>query len=326
MKKHLDHIAREYLGLLGVLLGLVVLFSLKSEHFFSLITFTTLANQLPTLTVIAVGMTFVLIVAGIDLSVGSVMAFSGAVLGVALVDASLPLWIACVLCICTGLLCGGINGFISTHWSIPSFIVTLGMLEIARGGAYLATDSQTKYIGSTVEAISAPLAGIGLSPALLLSVAVVICGQLILSRTVFGRYMIAIGSNEEAVRLTGINIRLWKWLVFAIAGLLAGLGGLFHVAYLQSADPNAGIGLELAAIAAVVIGGTSLAGGKGSVINTFLGVLIIAVLQTGLAQIGVSEPSKRVITGSVIIVAVVLDVYRNRGEGMGKFLGRLLRR
>ena len=229
----------------------MILFSLKSEHFFSLITFTTLANQLPTLTVIAVGMTFVLIVAGIDLSVGSVMAFSGAILGVALVDASLPLWLACILCLCAGLLCGCVNGFISTHWSIPSFIVTLGMLEIARGGAYLATASQTKYIGSTVEAISAPLSGIGLSPALLISVLVVICGQLLLSRTVFGRYMIAIGSNEEAVRLTGINIRLWKLLVFVIAGFLAGLGGLFHVAYLQSADPNAGIGLELAAIAAL---------------------------------------------------------------------------
>ena len=282
-----------------VLTGLITLFSFQNEHFLSLITFTTLANQLPTLTVIAIGMTFVLIVAGIDLSVGSVMAFSGAVLGVALVDVGLPLWLACFLCLLCGLICGTANGLISTRWSIPSFIVTLGMLEIARGGAYLTTNSQTKYIGSAVEIISAPLPGIGLSPALLISISIVLCAQLVLTRTVFGRYAVAIGSNEEAVHLSGINVRFWKLLVFAVSGLLAGLGGLFHVAYLQSADPNAGIGLELAAIAAVVIGGTRLSGGKGSVINTFLGVVIIAILQTGLAQLGVSEPGKRIITGAV---------------------------
>lgn len=316
----------DYLGLLGVLAVLIILFSHLSQHFFSYLTFTTIANQVPTLTVIAVGMTFVLIIAGIDLSVGSVMALSGACLGIALVDGNLSLWLAAVFCLAVGLGCGVVNGFISTHWAIPSFIVTLGMLEIARGGAYLVTDSQTKYIGSTVEVISTPLPGIGLSPALFISVLVVIAGQLLLSKTVFGRYMLAIGTNEEAVRLSGINVRFWKLAVFALSGLLAGLGGLFHVGYLQSADPNAGIGLELAAIAAVVIGGTSLSGGKGSVINTFLGVLIIAILQTGLAQTGVSEPSKRVITGMVIIVAVILDVYRNRNNGVGNFLLKIFRR
>jgi len=326
MKGYLGNASREHLGLLFVLTGLITLFSFQNEHFLSLITFTTLANQLPTLTVIAIGMTFVLIVAGIDLSVGSVMAFSGAVLGVALVDVGLPLWLACFLCLLCGLICGTANGLISTRWSIPSFIVTLGMLEIARGGAYLTTNSQTKYIGNAVEIISAPLPGIGLSPALLISISIVLCAQLVLTRTVFGRYAIAIGSNEEAVHLSGINVRFWKLLVFAVSGLLAGLGGLFHVAYLQSADPNAGIGLELAAIAAVVIGGTRLSGGKGSVINTFLGVVIIAILQTGLAQLGVSEPGKRIITGVVIIVAVVLDVYRNRDAGISSFMIHLLKR
>ena len=163
-----------------------------------------------------------------------------------------------------------------------------------------------------------------LSPALFAAVLVVIVGQTVLSRTVFGRQMIAVGTNEEAVRLSGINAASNKLAVFSIAGLLAGLGGLFHVGYLQSADPNAGIGLELSAIAAVVIGGTSLSGGKGSVVNTFLGVLIIAVLQTGLAQIGASEPTKRVITGLVIIAAVVLDVYRNRSNGIGAYLRRFI--
>ena len=318
--------AWDYLGLLGVLAGLIVLFGLSSEYFFSALTFRTLANQIPALTVIAVGMTFVLVVAGIDLSVGSVMAFSGAVLGLALVDWQAPLWVGSLLCLGAGLACGIVNGMIVTRWAIPSFIVTLGMLEMARGGAYLVTGSQTKYVGAAVEGLGAPLPGVGLSVALVIAVVVVALGQVALSRTVFGRYCIAIGTNETASRLAGINVEAWKLAVFALAGLAAGLGGLFHVAYLQTADPNAGVGLELSAIAAVVIGGTSLSGGKGSVVNSFLGVLIIAVLQTGLAQLGVSEPMKRLITGAVIIAAVIFDAYRNRSVGLGHALLTILKR
>ncbi len=313
-------LSQDFLGLVVALAVLIGFFSAQSDYFWSVLTFTTLANQMPALLVIAVGMTFVLIVAGIDLSVGSVLALCGAVLGLAVVELQLPLWLAAVMCLLTGLFCGLFNGFVVTRWSVPSFIVTLGMLEIARGGAYLVTDSKTLYIGSLVAPISAPLPGVNLSPAWFAAVIVVVVGQLLLSRTVFGRYAIAVGTNEEAVHLSGINVARIKLIVFGIAGTLAGLGGLFHVGYLQSADPNAGIGLELSAIAAVVIGGTSLAGGKGSVINTFLGVAIIVVLQTGLAQIGASEPSKRVITGLVIIAAVIIDVYRNRSGDIGDYL------
>lgn len=322
--KHL--LSQDFFGLLVALIGLIVFFGLQSNYFWSVLTFTTLANQMPALLVIAVGMTFVLIVAGIDLSVGSVMALSGAILGLAIVDMQLSLVMAGILCLATGLLCGLFNGLVVTRWGVPSFIVTLGMLEIARGGAYLVTDSQTKYVGSVVEVISAPLPIINLSPAWFAAITVVLLGQLVLSRTVFGRYAIAVGTNEESVRLSGIDTGRIKLVVFGVAGLLAGLGGLFHVGYLQSADPNAGIGLELSAIAAVVIGGTSLSGGKGSVVNTLIGVLIIAVLQTGLAQIGASEPSKRVITGLVIIAAVIIDVYRNRSDGIGKRLRTILLR
>ena len=136
--------------------------------------------------------------------------------------------------------------------------------------------------------------------------------QAVLTRTVFGRYLIGIGTNEEAVRLAGIDPRPYKVMVFALMGALAGLAALFQVSRLEAADPNAGVGLELQVIAAVVIGGTSLMGGRGSVICTFFGVLIISVLAAGLAQIGASEPTKRIITGGVIVVAVVLDTYRSR--------------
>ena len=298
------------LGLVAVLCALVLLFSLMSDHFFGGGTFRSLANQIPTLTVIAVGMTYVLLIAGIDLSVGSVMALASAVTGVLMVDLHWPLLAAVTAALAAGLACGTVNGFISARWAIPSFVVTLGMLEIARGGAYLTTGSQTRYLGDAVGLIGAPLFGLGISAALLLALAVVAIGQFVLSRTVFGRYMVAIGTNEEAVRLSGINPLPWKIAVFALAGLLAGLGGVFQLGYLQSADPNAGIGLELSAIAAVVIGGTSLSGGRGSVVNSFLGVLIIAVMETGLAQLGVSEPGKRIITGAVIILAVLFDQFR----------------
>ena len=319
-------LASDSVSLIIALIILVGFFSTQSNYFFSATTFTTLANQMPALLVISVGMTFVLIIAGIDLSVGSVMALCGAVLGLAVVVGNMPLWLAAVLCLAAGLSCGLLNGLTVTTWGVPSFIVTLGMLEVARGGAYLLTGSKTLYIGSQVEFISAPITGINLSPAWFVAIAVVIVGQLVLSKTVFGRYVIAVGSNEEAVRLSGIKLNRIKLAVYGIAGFLAGLGGLFNVAYLQSADPNAGIGLELSAIAAVVVGGTSLSGGKGSVVNTFLGVLIIAVLQTGLAQIGANEPSKRVITGLVIIAAVIIDVYRNRSGGIGSYFRQVLGR
>ena len=155
---------------------------------------------------------------------------------------------------------------------------------------------------------------IPLAPLLVIlgALVLVVAGQVLLTRTVFGRYLVAIGTNREAVRLSGIDPRPVEVAVFALAGALAGLGGIFHVAYLESADPNAGIGLELSAIAAVVVGGTSLLGGRGSVIASFLGVLIITSLQAGLAQVGASEPVKRIVTGLVIIAAVVVDTIRHR--------------
>jgi ribose transport system permease protein len=305
----------DYLGMVVVLLLLVGLFSLLSKRFLTVATFSMLANQIPDLMVIAVGMTFVLIVGGIDLSVGSVMALAGAVLGVAVVDWRWPVAAAVPLCLGVGLGCGLVNGWITVRWAIPSFIVTLGMLEIARGGAYLVTGSETKYIGPVIEFVGSPLPRIDLSPAFFLAIAVVVVGQLILTRTVFGRHVVAVGGNPEAARLSGINLNRVRMAVFAILGLLTGLGAWFQIGRLPSAAPDAGTGLELSVIAAVVIGGTSLMGGRGSVVNTFFGVLIIAVLERGLASAGASEPVKRVVTGSVIVLAVVADVYRHRLSG-----------
>lgn len=303
-----------YAALLGVLAVLVALFSLLSEHFLSVQTFTALINQIPDLIVIAVGMTFVVLVAGIDLSVGSVLALGGAALGVAMVDWGWSIPAAVLLAGAVGFGCGLANGFVTVRWTVPSFIVTLGMLEMARGGAYLLTGSQTKYIGETIGAIGAPIPWLRLSPAVLAALLIVVAGQIVLDYTRFGRYVFAVGGNEAAAHLSGLDVRAIKLRVFALSGLLAGIGGVFHCSPLESANPNAGGGMELSAIAAVVIGGASLIGGRGSVVNSFLGVLIIAVLQTGLAQVGASEPAKRLITGLVIVAAVVADAYRRRNR------------
>jgi ribose transport system permease protein len=291
--------------------GLLVLFGLLSENFLTAATFRTLANSIPTLMVVSAGMTLVLLIGGIDLSVGSVLGLCGALLGVATVNWHWSIWSAGLLCTGTGLLAGWINGAISVGLGIPSFIVTLGMLEIARGLAYLSTHSQTQYIGSRVEALAATGA-FGISPAFVIAVLIIAASQIVLSKTVFGRLLVAIGTNEQAVRLAGINPRPAKVAAFCIIGCLTAIGALFYTSRLGSADPNAGAGLELSAIAAVVIGGTSLLGGRGSVVNSFFGVLIIVTLQAGLAQVGATEPVKRVVTGAVIIAAVMLDSWRHR--------------
>ncbi len=301
-----------YIGMGGALLGLVTIFACASPTFASAATATAIANQIPDLVVVAVGMTLVLIVGGIDLSVGSLLALSAAVLGVLLVRAHAPLAVAVPAALVTGALAGTVSGAISAWARIPSFIVTLGMLEAARGGAYLITDSQTCYVGAVVEWIGAPLPGLRLSPAVLTALAMVAAGQLLLTRTVFGRHLVAIGTNAEAVRMAGIRTAPYVIAVFALSGALCGLGAVMQTARLSTADPNAAVGLELSAIAACVIGGTSLLGGRGSVVATCFGVLIIAVLQTGLAQVGSSEPLKRVITGAVIVAAVLLDALRTR--------------
>lgn len=301
----------DYLGMAAVLAALVVGFGFATEHFLTATTLRTIANQAPDAMIVATGMTFVLILGGIDLSVGSVIALASAVLGVLMVRYHVPLPLALAGAIAAGLACGLTCGWIVVRWRVPSFIVTLGMMEIARGGAYLVTQSQTQYIGSSIERV-AEVSLYGLSLPFMIALGIVAAGQFALSRTVFGRHVLATGASEEAARFSGIDTGWIKRSVFALSGALAGLAAIMQTSRLASADPNAGSGAELQAIAAVVIGGTSLMGGRGSVVGSFFGVLIIGVLGAGLAQAGAREPTKRLITGCVIITAVVLDQYRAR--------------
>jgi ribose transport system permease protein len=301
----------EYAGLGLALLMLVLFFSWRTEHFLTWTTFRTIANQVPDALVLATAMTLVLIAGGIDLSVGSVLALCSAVLGVSLLRGGLGLGAAVLACLAAGLCAGLVNGWIIARWRLPAFIVTLGMLEAARGMTLLVTQSRTQYIGGAVEWLAGvSYAGVSLPFAVALAIA--LGTQCLLSLTAFGRHVFAVGANEETARLSGISVGGTRCAVYALCGGLTGCAAVLHTARLGSADPNIGIGYELQAIAAAVIGGTSLSGGRGAVLNTVFGVLIIAVLQSGLAQIGAQEYAKRMVTGGVIVLAVLFDYYRNR--------------
>ena len=304
----------QYAGLLGVLAVLIAFFSVFTDNFFQSETLITIANSKADLVFVSVGMTLVLIVGGIDLSVGSVLALGSMITAIALKQYELGLFFAVILGVLATAICGLFNGAISVWFRIPSFIVTLGMLEIARGATNALTNSKTVYAGSAVESFGSPLSWLPLSPAFLCAILVVVAGQFLLSGTVYGRYCVAVGTNEEAVRMSGIRTAPIKIVAFVISGILCGVAGFAQLSRLSAANPDAAAGLELSAIAACVVGGTSLMGGRGSVIATFLGVMIIAVLQMGLAQMGVDDAMKQIVTGSVIILAVLLDAFRIKLE------------
>lgn len=303
------------------LLLLIVFFSFASEHFLTPNNITNILTQITINLILAVGMTFVILIGGIDLSVGSVMAFAAVVAGKAITLPGLGpvelILLATTAGVLAGLACGMLNGFLSAYWSLPSFIITLGMLNIARGAALQVSDAQTIYSFPRTFENFGSLLIYGVPVVFLVALVLVLLAWFILTRTVFGRIIYGIGSNEEAVRLAGHNVFAYKVAAFSICGLTAGIAAIIYMARLNISSPIAGIGFELNAIAAVIIGGTSLSGGRGSVIGTLLGAFIIGVLANGLILIGLSDFMRQMITGVVIVVAVILDHYRAKLAGNG---------
>lgn len=298
------------------LVGLVVFFSVATEHFLSANNMTNILTQITINLILAVGMTFVILIGGIDLSVGSVMAFAAVVAGKVLAMPDLGVAEAVTLATIAGLLggvvCGLLNGYLSARWAIPSFIITLGMLNIARGAALQVTNAQTVYdFPKEFSEFGASLIA-GVPVVFILALLLVAVAWFILNKTVLGRMIYSIGSNEEAVRLAGHSVFRYKLIAFTICGLCTGIAAIVYMARLNIASPIAGIGFELNAIAAVIIGGASLNGGRGSVIGTLLGAFIIGVLANGLILLGLSDFMRQMITGVVLIVAVLLDQFRAR--------------
>jgi ribose transport system permease protein len=311
----LQRVLREA-GIGIALLLLIAVFSATAPHFTDESNITNILTQITINLIMATGMTFVILIGGIDLSVGSVMALSAMVAGLVLKAETLPVPVAiaaaALTSVAVGMICGFVNGFVASFWNVPSFIVTLGMLNIARGGALEVTNARTlfEFPNAFNDFGTATLLRI---PAIfLVALGLVLLGWAVLTRTVFGRLIYAIGNNEEAVRLSGHDTFIYKVAAFVISGLTVGIGAIVYMARLTIASPILGTGFELNAIAAVIIGGTSLNGGRGSLIGTFLGACLIGVLADGLILIGVGDFVRQMITGGVIILAVVLDSYRAR--------------
>lgn len=309
----LSHYGRQ-LGTLSGLLGLGAVLWALTPHFLTVSNLLNVAEQAAIIAIVAVGMTFVIITGGIDLSVGSVLAFAGVVMA-SVLHADVPVPLALGAALGTGLFCGLLNGLLITVGRLPPFIATLGMMSVARGTALMFTEGRpvSGFSGAfrslaTGEVLRIPMP-------VIIMVAVYLVAHFVLTRTKLGRYTYAIGGNEEAALLSGVNVRAYKASVYGLSGMLSGLAAVLLTARLNSAQPIAGMMYELDAIAATVIGGTSLLGGEGTVLGTLIGALIMAVLRNGLNLLGVSSFIQQVVIGSVIIVAVLLDMWlKKRGE------------
>jgi ribose transport system permease protein len=300
------------IGVALVLIGAI--FAIIAPRFASYANFTNILTQISINTVISVGMTFVILLGGIDLSVGSVLALSTIVAGLTISHKALPVGAAIPLAVTgsvvVGALCGLFNGFVSTRWKIHSFVVTLGMLNIARGAALQISDSRTIFSFPAVFNRFGTETVFGIPIIFIMALALVILGSFVLNKTVFGRMLYAIGNNEEAVRLSGHNTSGYKIAAFTLCGASVGVAGIMYMLRLNMASPILGVGFELNAIAAVVIGGTSMMGGKGSLIGTFLGASIIGVLNNGLLLLGMGDFARQIVTGLIIVAAVIIDTYR----------------
>ena len=303
-------------GAQGPLIGLVLLcvvFALTTHVFLTLRNALNVVDQVTTLGILALGMTGVIIIGGIDLSVGSILALSIMVLGWLPQAYGIPFPLALLLCVATGGLCGLVNGLLVTRARLPAFIATLTMMSVARGLANITTDGQ-QVVGYpdwfTALATERHL-GV-LSATVGVFVALALAAWVFLRYRATGRSLYAIGGGAEVARLAGIPVRKLTVAVYATSGLLAGIAAAVMAARLDSSQPSAGLGYELDAIAAVVIGGASLSGGIGSIAGTVVGVFVIGVLHNGLNLVGISPFVQQVVIGLVIAVAVTLDTLRRK--------------
>ena len=301
-------------GIGCILILLCALFSYFTPSFATKLNVSNIFTQISINTVIAVGMTFVILLGGIDLSVGSMIALCSVLAGLTITNKSLPVAAAIILAvlvsILTGMACGLFNGWVCERWKIHSFVVTLGMLNMARGAALQFSNSRTIFSFPPEFNSFGSISCFGVPVIFIIALTLVLIGHFILVKTIFGRMIYAIGNNEEAVRLSGHNPKVYKIAAFVICGATVGVAAILYMLRLNIASPILGNGFELQAIAAVVIGGTSMSGGKGSLIGTLIGAAIIGILNNGLLLLGMSDFARQIVTGAIIVIAVVLDTYR----------------
>ncbi|NTJ61265.1 ABC transporter permease [Agrobacterium rhizogenes] len=305
------------------LIVIIAVFSFLSPYYFSLSNFLTMASHVAIFGILAIGMLLVILNGGIDLSVGSTLGLAGCIAGFLMQGVTLssfgvilypPVWAVVVLTCVLGGVVGAVNGVLVAYLRVPAFVASLGVLYVARGIALLMTNGLTyNNLGGRPELGNTGfnwlgfnrLAGVPIG-VIVLAVLAIVCG-LVLSRTAFGRWLYASGGNERAADLSGVPVKQVKIAVYVLSGICAAIAGLVLSSQLTSAGPNAGTSYELTAIAAVVIGGAALTGGRGTVRGTMLGAFVIGFLADGLVIIGVSAYWQTVFTGAVIVLAVLMN-------------------
>lgn len=316
-KEQVSRIFRDY-GIAIIFLALVLVLALTTPRFIRIGNIYNVMRQSSVNALLALGMTFVILSGGIDLSVGSVLAFGG-VLAASMVSQAfggfvLPAYVGLGLALLGGAVLGAVNGYFVAKWRVPAFVVTLGMLSIARGLTLIYTDGrpiprvseQFQFFGQGY-IFGAPMP-------VIITLGMFLFAALILYRTPYGRYIYAVGGNEMSARVSGVNTRLIKFSVYVISGMTAALGGVLLTARTTAGLPQAGVAYELNAIAAVVIGGTRLSGGQGTLFGTLIGALIIGVINNALNLLGVSAYYQQLIQGAIIVLAVLLDQLRKQDD------------
>jgi ribose transport system permease protein len=318
-----DSQAKQKLLAFASLIVLMVIFSvLKPDAFFTTDNIIGILQSTTVIGVLAIASTFIIITSGIDLSVGVLMTFCAVMAGVLMVNLGLPMWIGVPGAILVGALSGTVSGLAITKLRVPPFIATLGMMMLLKGASLIITKTRPIYFNdvegfdaiSLGSALSDLVPGLPIPNGVLIMFIVAVVSAVVLNKTALGRYTFALGSNEEAVRLSGVNVDRWKVIIYAFSGGICGIAGLLIASRLNSAQPALGQGYELDAIAAVVIGGTSLSGGVGTILGTIIGAFIMSVLINGLRIMSVAQEWQMVLTGVIIILAVYTDNLRRKKQ------------
>ncbi|MED3986812.1 ABC transporter permease [Peribacillus simplex] len=303
----IKNILKKY-NLFFIFLGFLLIGSILSDQFLSVQNLLNLLQQSSFVGIVSIGMTFVILVAGIDLSVGAVLALTGMLVSILLGTGMNPI-LAIVITLIAGAFLGFVNGFVSTKFKVPAFIATLAMMVSARGLALLSTNGEPIYdLPEGFTALGGNVFG-NIPFTAIVWIALTIVALVVLKYTTFGRKIYAVGGNEESSRLSGIPVEKYVTWCFVIAGLLAAVAGILMSAWLTVGQPTAGTGLELDVIAAVVIGGTSLMGGKGSIGGTFIGVLIMSMIVNIFNLLGLSSYYQSIFMGLIIVLALIMNQY-----------------
>jgi ribose transport system permease protein len=313
LKKRSNSKATQTILAFASLILLIIIFSLLSSNFLTYSNMVTILLMTAVNGILAVGITFIIVTGGIDLSIGTVMTFCSVMAGVFITMLKLPIFMGIIAAIITGAFCGFVNGVSIAKLKLPPFIATLGMMNITKGLNLIVSGTKPIYFSDAPvfgSIATRPIVGIPLG--VLIFFAAALFASFVLSKTIIGRYTFAIGSNEESARLSGINTDAWKIAIYSLSGIFFGIAGIVMASRLNSAQPALGQGYEMDAIAAAVIGGASLSGGEGSILGTVIGAFIITVLTNGLRILSVPQEWQMVVTGLIVIGAVYLDIARRK--------------